>query len=57
MALGQNFSGARIAKQELPLGEDLVELAPVVVEGRAVVVVPGPDVSEQRWAGRKAQRR
>jgi hypothetical protein len=47
MALGQNVTAAGIAKQELPLGEDLVELTPVVVEDRAVLVVLGPDVSEQ----------
>jgi hypothetical protein len=47
MALGQDFVIAGVAKKELPRGEDVVELIPVVVEDLTVLVVLGPDVREQ----------
>ena len=43
VALGQNQVLAGVVEDELPLGEDVVELSPVVVERLAVLVVFGPD--------------
>ena len=43
MALGQDHFLAGVVEDELPLGEDVVELFPVVVERLAVLVVFGPD--------------
>jgi hypothetical protein len=47
MPLGQDRLIAGIAEDELPVREDLIELIPVLVERRAMLVVLGPDLIGQ----------
>jgi hypothetical protein len=47
MPLGQDRLIAGIVEDELPVREDLVELIPVMVERRAMLVVLGPDLIGQ----------
>jgi len=47
MALCQDRLIAGVVEDELPVREDLVELVPVMVERRAMLVVFGPDLIGQ----------
>ena len=51
MALGQDRLLAGIVQDELPLGEDLIQLAPVPVERRAMPAVLRPDLIGQAGDG------
>jgi vacuolar-type H+-ATPase catalytic subunit A/Vma1 len=51
VALGQDQFLVRVVQYELPLGEGVVELSPVVVQRVTVLVVLGPDLVRQVFDG------
>jgi hypothetical protein len=51
VALGQDHALVGVIQDELPVREDLIELIPVIVERRAMLVVLGSDLIRQTGEG------